>query len=188
MGSSREWPEGGGDEDRNASTSRSAIGVSEPRSPREFHIQRQVCWRTRASGSMVGPCSTTRSTIRMPNRQAHHQLATDRVTEENGTLQPACARPGDQTPVSSARFSPWWFFAISEAGQVRRVDAVAWGQGLGEGDHGPARDPKPVHQDYRRSILGRGCVEKRACTLRPPASVHALSSSAVRRPTLLRSR
>ena len=125
----------------------------------------------------------------MPNRQAHHQLATDRVAQENGTLQPACARPGNQTIGELGQIQNLrWFFAISEAGQVRRVDAVAWGQGLGEGDHGPARDPKPVHQDYRRSILGRVCVEKRACTLRPPASVHALSSSAVRRPTLLRSR
>ena len=35
---------------------------------------------------------------------------------------------------------------------------------------------------------GGVCVERRACTLRPPTSVHALFSSAVRRPTLLRSR
>ena len=83
----------GGDEDRNASilVARSASASR----AHEFHIQRQVCWRiVRASGSMVGPCSTTRSTRSgLPNRQAHHRLATDQVAQENGTLQPACARP-----------------------------------------------------------------------------------------------
>ena len=102
--------------------SRSAIGVSEPRSPRNSISNARSAG---ASCVPLGPWSApaAQRARRDPdaNRQAHHQLATDRVTQENGTLQPACAVQATRQSVSSPDSVPAVVFRYlrSRAGQAR---------------------------------------------------------------------